>query len=357
MGKASQTNEAIILGGIPNSMSVYSCKICKFRYDEWLGDTKNGVPPGVPFAELAGSVCPDCGLDEEGRHLPVPEAKYTQLEATYYDQFAGKAGIVFYRDWLLKEAEQSAVSVLELGVGTGRIAIELARNGLSVCGVDWSPDMLEMATKKKRRMLRGKEEFLELVEQNMWGMQLERRFTHVLLPEGIFQQATCRQKQRQLLSVINEHIAEEGTLAIDLLLPPVKSQWTTAQRKFVLFPDRMVYQKVEGETSLVDQKFRYILTYETFIENMEQPRYRVERELALMLPTELALLLESSGYRVIHSSENVFHKQDKVPQHDESGYDMDCWQHGGYPFAEPVGTPGGATRWTILAKKISSPSL
>jgi ubiquinone/menaquinone biosynthesis C-methylase UbiE/rubredoxin len=337
-------------------MTVYSCRICKFRYDEWLGDTKNGVPPGVPFPHLAGSVCTDCGMNEEGRHLPLPETKYTNVEATYYDQFAGKASIAFYRNWLLQEAEQSPVSVLELGVGTGRIAIELARNGLAVCGIDWSPDMLEMATKKKRRMLKGKEELLELVEQNMWALELERQFTHVLLPEGIFQQATCRDKQRQLLSVIHDYITEDGTVAIDLLLPPVKNQWTTMQRKFV-FPDRMVYQKVEGETSLLDQKFRYTLTYETFLDQIEQPRYRVEREMALLLPTELELLLEGSGFRVTYSKENVFHKQDFEPSQADEGYDMDRWQHGGYPFADPVGTAGGATRWTILAKKISSSTL
>ncbi|MBW5468581.1 methyltransferase domain-containing protein [Brevibacillus formosus] len=337
-------------------MTVYSCRICKYRYDEWLGDTKNGVPPGVPFPHLAGSVCTDCEMNEEGRHLPLPETKYTNVEATYYDQFARKASIAFYRNWLLQEAEQSSVSVLELGVGTGRIAIELARNGLFVCGIDWSPDMLEMATKKKRRMLKGKEELLELVEQNMWELELDQQFTHVLLPEGIFQQATCRDKQRQLLSIIHDYMTEDGTLAIDLLLPPVKNQWTTMQRKFV-FPDRMVYQKVEGETSLLDQKFRYTLTYETFLDQIEQPRYRVEREMALILPTELELLLEGSGFYVTYSKENVFHKQDFEPSQAGEGYDMDRWQHGGYPFAEPGGTPGGATRWTILAKKISSTTL
>ncbi|NRR01742.1 methyltransferase domain-containing protein [Brevibacillus sp. RS1.1] len=337
-------------------MTIYSCRKCKFRYDEWLGDTKNGVPPGVPFPHLAGSVCTECEMNEEGRHLPLPETKYTNVEATYYDQFAGKASIAFYRNWLLREAEQSPVSVLEMGVGTGRIAIELARNDLPVCGVDWSPDMLELATKKKRRILKGKEELLELVEQNMWELELGQQFTHVLLPEGIFQQATCRDKQRQLLSIIHDYITEDGTVAIDLLLPPVKNQWATMQRKFV-FPDRMVYQKVEGETSLLDQKFRYTLTYETFLDQIEQPRYRVEREMALLLPTELELLLEGSGFRVIYSRENVFHKQDFEPSQADEGYDMDRWQHGGYPFSEPVGTPGGATRWTILAKKISSSTL
>ncbi|MED4570853.1 methyltransferase domain-containing protein [Brevibacillus agri] len=336
-------------------MSVYSCQVCKFRYDEWLGDTKNGVPPGVPFSHLAGSVCTTCGMQGEGRHVRLPEAKFAGLEATYYDQFAGKAGIAFYRNWLLQEAEQAPVSVLELGVGTGRIAIELARCGLSVCGVDHSPDMLEIATKKKRRMLKDNEELLELIEQNVQELQLASRFTHVLLPEGIFQQATCREEQRQLLSVVARHLTEGGTVAIDLLLPPVNRKWSLMQRKFV-FPDRMVYQKVEGETLIAEQKFRYTLTYETFVEQVEQPRYRVERELALLLPGELELLLESSGYNVVQSRENVVCHRSQPPEQTEE-YELDRWQHGGYPFAELPGAPGAATRWTIIAKKNSAPSL
>ncbi|KZE41957.1 methylase [Brevibacillus parabrevis] len=336
-------------------MSVYSCQVCKFRYDEWLGDTKNGVPPGVPFSHLAGSVCTTCGMQGEGRHLPLPEAKYIGLEATYYDQFAGKAGIAFYRNWLLQEAQLAPVSVLELGVGTGRIAIELARCGLSVCGVDNSPDMLEMATKKKRRMLKDQEDLLVLVEQDVRELQLDSTFTHILLPEGIFQQATCREEQRQLLVVIGQHLTENGTIAIDLLLPPVNSKWSVMQRKFV-FPDRMVYQKVEGETLLAEQKFRYTLTYETFLEQMEQPRYRVERELALLLPGELQLLLEAAGYEIVQSMENVVCHHSELPEQTEE-YEADRWQHGGYPFAEPPGAPGAATRWTIIAKKISALSL
>lgn len=334
-------------------MSVYSCKVCKFRYDEWLGDTKNGVPPGVPFQHLAGSVCTTCGMQEEERHLPLAETRYIGLEATYYDQFAGKAGIAFYRDWLLQENERSPVTVLELGVGTGRIAIELARNNLPACGVDWSSDMLELAEKKKRRMLKAKEELLELIEQDIWELNLGKSFTHILLPEGLFQQAACREEQRRLLANVKGHLTEDGVVAIDLLLPPLQPQWSLLQKKYV-FPDRMVYQRVEGETSLTRGQFRYTLTYETFLEQIEQPRYRVEREMALLLPGELRLLLESEGLQVISSFENVTQRNQVDDQEQQTeGYEMDRWQYGGYPFADLAGSAGSPTRWTILAKKVS----
>jgi len=331
-------------------MSLYCCKVCKFRYDEWLGDSKNGVPPGVSLKRLAGSVCTTCGMREEGRHERMAEAIYSGDEALYYDQFAGKTGIVFYRDLLLQEEQPP--SVLELGVGTGRIAIELAQHGIEVCGVDWSAQMLELAEKKRRRMLKGKEHLLELIQQNVWELEVDRVFSHVLLPEGFFQQAMTRAEQQQLLQIVQRCLRDEGIIVLELILPPLRESWSYLQRKWV-FPDRLVYQRVEGESSLLHQRMRYSITYETYLDQIEQqPRYRVEREMALILPGELSLLLELSGFSVLAACEN--HERFwEADAHD--GYERDRWQFGGYPFAAPDNqTPRDASaRFTVIAKKVS----
>jgi SAM-dependent methyltransferase len=44
------------------------------------------------------------------------------------------------------------VSVLDAGCGTGRVAVELARRGFAVVGVDMDPGMLETARKKAPRL-------------------------------------------------------------------------------------------------------------------------------------------------------------------------------------------------------------
>src|SRR5947208_11880192 len=44
----------------------------------------------------------------------------------------------------LEEARRSGGPVVELGVGTGRIAVPIACEGISVIGVDSSPAMLEV---------------------------------------------------------------------------------------------------------------------------------------------------------------------------------------------------------------------
>ena len=51
----------------------------------------------------------------------------------------------FYKKWLPKNKE---AEILELCCGTGRLTIPIAKDGYSICGVDYTPSMLEQAKMK-----------------------------------------------------------------------------------------------------------------------------------------------------------------------------------------------------------------
>ncbi|MEK8127978.1 class I SAM-dependent methyltransferase [Paenibacillus filicis] len=358
------------------------CSFCHYKYDEWFGDSRNGVPAGVPIGALAGTVCSRCGL-QGVRHEPQANALYAGIEVELYDQFAGKAGIAFARDWVLATSGGLAEPprVLELGTGTGRIAVELAQHGMRVCGVDRSREMLKLAEAKRQRVLKGRADSLELAEQPMLELELaERAFTHALCLQGVFQHITRMSEHRTVLRRIREHLAPDGLLAVELLLPPAEASWKTVQRK-LLPKDKIVYRHVEGETSWRRQTFRVTTTFETFVDGLEQPRYRVERELALMTPKELVLLLESEGFDVVGLVENEGASQPwgtVLPtgldhpvsdmQRDESLetleaegrlgtstklYKPDAWRAGGLHAGAESGMHGhaAAVSFTVMARK------
>jgi len=52
----------------------------------------------------------------------------------YYDLFGSKDDIGFYRELAIKHGRKA----LELGIGTGRVAIELAKAKVKVWGIDSS---------------------------------------------------------------------------------------------------------------------------------------------------------------------------------------------------------------------------
>ncbi len=71
----------------------------------------------------------------------------------------------------------SPTSVLDAGCGTGRVAIELARYGIDVVGVDVDPSMIAEA--------RGRSPNLEWVEADLASLDLGRRFDVVVLAGNV----------------------------------------------------------------------------------------------------------------------------------------------------------------------------
>ncbi len=55
-------------------------------------------------------------------------------------------------DWVMRKATNaSGKSICDLGCGSGRFAVALARNGADVTGVDIAPDMLKLASRLAER--------------------------------------------------------------------------------------------------------------------------------------------------------------------------------------------------------------
>lgn len=355
------------------------CNYCNFTYDPWHGDPRNGVPPGVPPDDLAGTVCSRCGL-QGVRHQPQMNPRYSGPEAAYYDHFAGKAGISFFRSWLEDTAYGEKPVVLELGTGTGRLAIELAPGSAAYCGVDWSPDMLKLAQLKSKRIFKAAaEERLQLIEQDVLLFDSASRFTHALCPDGLLQHFTRMDQHLQLLDNIRNHLVDGGMLAADIIIPPGGGDWATSQHKRVT-PDKLVIKQVEGHTSISKQLFRYTVSFEAFLDGLAESKYRIEREYALITPKEAALLLKAAGFQLIAVMENYglatpwrtalppgvneIHRNlraeeslDTAFTHDRTDqllpFQQDIWVNGGYPFSNimPMRSLSAPGIFTLLAQK------
>ncbi len=77
----------------------------------------------------------------------IPFYSRSSLHVDIYDRLhASQEDVEFY----LRCARDVGHRVLELGVGTGRVAIPLATAGLDVTGVDRSEPMLSLAKRKAR---------------------------------------------------------------------------------------------------------------------------------------------------------------------------------------------------------------
>jgi SAM-dependent methyltransferase len=116
-------------------------------------------------------------------------------------------------------AERAGGPVLELGCGTGRVAIPLAEAGFEVVGLDRSAPMLAVAAERRRVLPVVVRRRLRFVEGDMTDFRLARRFALAFAAFRVFMALPDEQSQRSALFAIRRHLRPGGLLALDIFDP------------------------------------------------------------------------------------------------------------------------------------------
>jgi SAM-dependent methyltransferase len=136
----------------------------------------------------------------------------------FYDSvplYLNRRDVQFYVD----EARSAAGSVLEVGCGTGRILLPIARAGLSVDGMDASPQMIERCEAKLRAEPEAVRGLVTLRRGDARSFDLGRRFNLVIAPFRVMQHLTSTEEQLGFLDSAARHLAPGGRLVFDVFNP------------------------------------------------------------------------------------------------------------------------------------------
>jgi len=111
--------------------------------------------------------------------LSATRTAYDGLAAVYDIWSAADPAWLPSRRFYLAQAAAARLGVVELCVGTGRLAVEIARRGIPVIGVDFSHEMLARC---RERVATGTDGPLELLEADIRHVSLRRPVDIVILP-------------------------------------------------------------------------------------------------------------------------------------------------------------------------------
>lgn len=221
---------------------------------------------------------------------------YSRL-ARYYDL----ENVTFTDDidlWLAL-ADEAGDPVLELGCGTGRVLLNLARRGHAVTGLDNSPAMLAR--------LRARLEFASqrhlgtppaIVEASMQAFALGQRFRLAIMPFNTFMHLLTLEAQLAVLERVRQHLEPGGLFALDVPNPgeayAAQEQGLTLERTFA-DGDHTVQQFSAVTLDRAAQLARITWLYDSTAPSGAVERTIVPLTLRYTFPGEMRLLLERSG--------------------------------------------------------------
>jgi SAM-dependent methyltransferase len=115
--------------------------------------------------------------------------------------------------FLLEIARKTGNPVLELGCGTGRLTIPMARNGVEITGIDIVPTMLERARQKTSDLN------IHWVLADVRTFRLDHTFRMIFESGSVFQHMLTRSDQESFLTRVREHLDQDGLFVFGSFFP------------------------------------------------------------------------------------------------------------------------------------------
>jgi SAM-dependent methyltransferase len=144
--------------------------------------------------------------------------------AKLYDPWS--ASVVEDVTFYLEEARRSGGPVVELGVGTGRIAIPIAADGIRVIGVDTSRGMLDVCA--RRAALAGVD--VDLRVGDLREPPVQERVPLVICPFRSLLHMQTDDDRRRVLGGVRDLLVPGGRFVFDVFAPGAKDIETTHER-------------------------------------------------------------------------------------------------------------------------------
>ncbi len=221
---------------------------------------------------------------------------YKEGAERFYDLFGEKDDVDFY----VEQAKGCKGKALELGVGTARLAIHLARAGVDTWGIDTSRHMLNAAEEniaEEETETRGR---LHMVQGNAVDFKLPERFGMIYFPSCSFDHILDPADQRAALLNVKEHLAPGGRYVFDLyIVEELKADrgWFVQRKEFedgskVI---RSGYHVTRPEQRLMSLD----MWYDHVVDGRVVDRYYEGSDVYVHEVEEVRRLLDETGFEVV----------------------------------------------------------
>lgn len=210
--------------------------------------------------------------------------------------------VAFYREM----AAEHGGPVLELGVGTGRVALAIARDGHEVVGVERMPTMLERLRARLRKEPAAVRDRITLVRGDIRKFAIParsgpRRFPLVIAPFNVLMHLYSRDDLEKMLACVRAHLRPRGVFVLDVRMPDIRSFTRDPMRPYrcprlrdrdgTLYDTAELFQYDAGtQVQMITSTYREVAEpHRTFVRPLAHRQF---------FPQELELLLHYNGLEI-----------------------------------------------------------
>ena len=222
--------------------------------------------------------------------------------AHLYDLFDSKENIEFFYHYASEAGE-----ILDIGAGTGRIAVPLAERGPKMVCIEPSPAMRREFEKKiseKPELSKN----IELIAGDAISFNLDRTFAAAFL-SGTFDHFLDDEERLQSLKNIAKHLGPHGKLIFDVFIGLMKDSPLSPAGK--VKKGDTEYRRFVGDRILPDEKMEVVLVFETYQSGKLKERIEERSIVGVIHKERVHQVLEKTGFEVKKEFRNYHFTESK----------------------------------------------
>lgn len=219
-----------------------------------------------------------------------------------YEYRRRRADVGFYRELARKRLGETG-RILELGAGSGRVTIPLARAGHEVVAVDQSPAMLAKLRARVAALPSAVARRITVVQGDLRDFDVGKKFPLVVAVFNVLEHLYTRVEVDACLRRVVRHLTPDGAFAFDVQMPDLAWLLRDPTKRWAKtrFTDpttgRAMYYSTNHDYDPVGQIALIRLYYEPV--DGKGPTKIVKLSQRKFFPAELEALVAHAGLRVV----------------------------------------------------------
>jgi len=210
-----------------------------------------------------------------------------------------------YVNALIQEYCTETTHILELGCGTGIHAIELAKRGYTIHGIDISETMLKLAIEKQLQCDPEVSEKLSFQKSDIKTFESHQKFETIISLFHVISYMTTNEDLNQTFKTVKDHLKPNGVFIFDCWHGPgVLSDPPSERTK--KFENEIVSIQRNSKPNHISENNTVDVNFDIFIKNKQSNESIVLHELHSMrylFLDEVTTIANSNGLALTHAEE------------------------------------------------------